>query len=124
MATTVVYAPLLDQYPIPTMSGMNVNVDTGQSSGSYSRHPHDSQRFSSQTYGQDAYSAPVTGSSASFDQTSAQAGPSRRQGSAIQRDIDGMEHQTRGMTISEPTDGRVGTEDPSEFEDYRVYLAP
>jgi hypothetical protein len=26
-----------------------------------------------------------------------------------------MEYQARGMTISEPADGRVGTEDPSEY---------
>jgi hypothetical protein len=106
------------------MSG--INIDTGQSSGSYSHRQNGSEgyshahRYPSQTHGQDAYPTPITGSSISYHQSSPQAGPSRRQGSAIQRDIDVMEHQARGMSINEPTDGRVGTENPSESHPYLI----
>jgi len=47
---------------------------------------------------------------------SSQAGPSRnRKAAAMQMEIDGMENKAREMSISEPTDGRVGVEKPCAY---------
>jgi len=110
MATALVYNP--QQYS--TMP-RNTEVDTGQEWPSRNpRFSHPIQNQSPYAH-QDGYPTPITGSNMVFPPSS-QAGPSRnRKAAAMQMEIDGMENKAREMSISEPTDGRVGVEKPCAY---------
>ena len=93
------------------MSTINLNVDTGQRHHQqYNHNPNANTIYG----GANAYPTPVSAQSfhhqASIGQ--GEAGPSRRKVSAMQTEIDGMEHQARELRIDDTGDGRVGVEDP------------
>jgi hypothetical protein len=114
MATTIGPIP-----PIPlfsqgqrqeqvNMSTVNLNVDTGQ------QHHQQYDQGNSAYGGANAYPTPVTGQSFRHQALAGagEAGPSRRKNSAMQTEIDGMEHRARELRIDDAGDGRVGVEDP------------